>query len=49
MTRRFPLVPVFMALLMVSSAALAVALKPEQRMVDEAHCYAEKQQEHDER
>ena len=35
MTRRFPLVPVFMALLMVSSAALAVALKPEQRMVDE--------------
>lgn len=35
MTRRFPLIPVFIALLMVSSAALAVALKPDQRMVDE--------------
>lgn len=33
--RRFPLVPVFIALLMMSSAALAVALKPQQRMVDE--------------
>lgn len=35
MTRRFPLIPLFMAMLMVSSAALAVALKPDQRMVDE--------------
>jgi EpsI family protein len=33
--RRMPLVPVFMALLMVSSAALAVALKPHQRLVEE--------------
>lgn len=33
--RRIPLVPVFMALLMVSSAALAVALKPEQRLAEE--------------
>jgi len=33
--RRIPLIPVFMALLMVSSAALAVALKPSQRLVEE--------------
>ena len=33
--RRIPLVPVFMALLMVSSAALAVVLKPNQRLVEE--------------
>jgi len=33
--RRIPLVPVFMALLMVSSAALAVVLKPEQRLAEE--------------
>ncbi|HYD33082.1 MAG TPA: EpsI family protein [Methylophilaceae bacterium] len=33
--KRMPLVPIFMALLMVSSAALAVVLKPEQRLVDE--------------
>lgn len=35
MNRRFPMIPVFMALLMVSSAALAVALKPSQRLVEE--------------
>lgn len=35
MTRRFPLVPIFIALLMVSSAALAVALKPHERLVEE--------------
>ena len=33
--RRIPLVPVFIALLMVSSAALAVVLKPNQRLVEE--------------
>jgi len=33
--RRIPLVPVFIALLMVSSAALAVVLKPEQRLAEE--------------
>jgi EpsI family protein len=33
--KRIPLASVFMALLMVSSAALAVALKPSQRMADE--------------
>lgn len=33
--KRIPLVPVFIALLMVSSAALAVALKPEQRLAEE--------------
>jgi EpsI family protein len=32
---RIPLASVFMALLMVSSAALAVALKPDHRLVDE--------------
>lgn len=33
--KRIPLASVFMALLMVSSAALAVALKPDHRLVDE--------------
>ena len=33
--KRMPLASVFMALLMVSSAALAVALKPDQKLVDE--------------
>ncbi|HEU4709067.1 MAG TPA: EpsI family protein, partial [Methylophilaceae bacterium] len=35
MKHRFPLVPVFMALLMVSSAALAVVLKPHERLAEE--------------
>lgn len=33
--KRMPLASVFMALLMVSSAALAVVLKPDQKLVDE--------------
>ena len=35
MKRRRPLVPVVIALLMVSSAALAVILKPHERLAEE--------------